>query len=301
MEGIIFNIQRYSLDDGPGMRTTVFVKGCPLSCLWCSNPESQDSQPMVTYRYTSCKGCGTCVKTCPKNAVTLDGDGVHIDRTVCDRCGECVKGCVYDALRLTGEVVTVEKLMKTIKRDKVYYQTSGGGVTCSGGEILMQPDFVAEIFRQCHAEGIHTCADTCGYGPEEAMRKILEHSDLVYFDIKHMNADRHREYTGVDNEIILKNLSIALASGVSVVIRVPLIPEHNDSEENLRAMAGYVSKLGSGIDHVCILPYHNYGANKYRMIDKTYPLEGLRKLTPEEEERAKNIIEGFGLKCKISK
>jgi pyruvate formate lyase activating enzyme len=210
MEGTIFNIQRYSLDDGPGTRTTIFVKGCPLSCLWCSNPESQDPKPMVAYRYTSCKACGSCAAACPKKAVAIDEAGVHIDRAACDRCGDCVKACPHGALRWSGEIRSVEQVMKTIMRDKVYYQTSGGGVTCSGGEILTQPDFVAEIFRRCRAEGIHTCADTSGYGPEEAMRKIMEHSDLVYFDIKHMNPEKHREYTGADNALIFKNLAVAL-------------------------------------------------------------------------------------------
>ncbi len=301
MEGTIFNIQRYSLDDGPGLRTTIFIKGCPLKCPWCSNPESQDPRPMVAYRYTSCKACGNCVRVCPQKAISLDGGGVHIDRSSCDRCGACVRGCVYEALRWSGESKTVEQLMKIVKRDKIYYQTSGGGVTCSGGEILGQPDFVAEIFRQCRAEGIHTCADTSGFGSEEAMRKIMEHTDLVYFDIKHMDASKHEEYTGVKNDAILRNLSVALEAGIPVVIRVPLIPEHNCGEENLRATEEYARSLGHGVDHVSLLPYHNYGANKYRMIDRSYPLEGLRRLSPEEENRAKEIMESYGLKCALSK
>ncbi len=301
MEGTIFNIQRYSIQDGPGMRTTVFVKGCPLKCLWCSNPESQEPEPVISNRYTACKRCGKCVEICPQNAVELTEEGVSIRRPLCDKCGKCVDACFYDAMHWTGEVVTVDKVMKTVLRDKLYYETSGGGVTCSGGEILFQPDFVAEIFRRCRAEGIHTNADTCGFGTEEAVRKVMAEADLCYYDLKHMDPEKHREYTGVDNARILRNLELTLSLGVKVVIRVPLIPEHNADEENIRALASYVKGLGEGVDSVCFLPYHSYGANKYRMIGWHYPLEGLRKLTEEEIGRAVEIVGSFGLRASVSK
>ena len=301
MEGTIFNIQRYSIQDGPGMRTTVFVKGCPLKCLWCSNPESQDPEPVISNRYTACKKCGKCVQVCPRSAVDLTEEGVSIDRSKCDGCGNCIDACFYDAMHWTGEVVTVDKVMKTVLRDKMYYETSGGGVTCSGGEILSQPDFVAEIFRRCREEGIHTNADTCGWGTEEAVRKVMAEADLCYYDLKHLDPEKHREYTGVDNARILRNLELTLSLGVKTVIRVPLIPEHNADEEHLRALAAYVKSLGEGVDSVCFLPYHSYGENKYRMIGRTYPLEGLRKLTEEEVRRAVEIVESFGLRAAVSK
>ncbi len=301
MEGTIFNIQRYSIQDGPGMRTTVFVKGCPLKCLWCSNPESQEQEPVISNRYTACKKCGKCVQVCPRSAVELTEEGVSIDRSKCDGCGSCVDACFYDAMHWTGEVVTVDKVMKTVLRDKMYYETSGGGVTCSGGEILSQPDFVAEIFRRCREEGIHTNADTCGWGTEEAVRKVMAEADLCYYDLKHMDPEKHRTYTGVDNARILRNLELTLSLGVKTVIRVPLIPEHNADDENIRALAAYVKGLGEGVDSVCFLPYHSYGENKYRMIGRTYPLEGLRKLTEEELRRAVEIVEGFGLRATVSK
>ncbi len=301
MEGTIFNIQRYSIQDGPGMRTTVFVKGCPLKCLWCSNPESQDPEPVISNRYTACKKCGKCVQVCPRSAVDLTEEGVSIDRSKCDGCGNCIDACFSDAMHWTGEVVTVDKVMKTVLRDKMYYETSGGGVTCSGGEILSQPDFVAEIFRRCREEGIHTNADTCGWGTEEAVRKVMSEADLCYYDLKHLDPEKHREYTGVDNARILRNLELTLSLGVKTVIRVPLIPEHNADEEHLRALAAYVKSLGEGVDSVCFLPYHSYGENKYRMIGRTYPLEGLRKLTEEEVRRAVEIVESFGLRAAVSK
>ena len=301
MEGTIFNIQRYSIQDGPGMRTTVFVKGCPLKCLWCSNPESQDPEPVISNRYTACKKCGKCAAICPQKAIELTEEGTVIDRSRCDGCGACVESCFYDAMHWTGEVVSVDQVMKTVLRDKLYYETSGGGVTCSGGEILSQPDFVAEIFRRCHAEGIHTNADTCGWGTEEALRKVMAEADLCYYDLKHMDPEKHREYTGVDNARILRNLELTLSLGVKVVIRVPLIPEHNADEAHIRSLAAYVKGLGEGVDSVCFLPYHSYGANKYRMIGRSYPLEGLRKLTDEEIAKAVEITEGFGLRATVSK
>ncbi len=301
MEGTIFNIQRYSIQDGPGMRTTVFVKGCPLKCLWCSNPESQEPAPVISNRYTACKRCGKCAEICPQNAVELTEEGVSIRRSLCDKCGKCVDACFYDAMHWTGELISVDQVMKTVLRDKMYYETSGGGVTCSGGEILSQPDFVAEIFRRCHAEGIHTNADTCGYGTEEAVRKVMAEADLCYYDLKHMDPEKHREYTGVDNAVILRNLELILSLGVKVVIRVPLIPEHNADEAHIRSLAAYVKGLGEGVDSVCFLPYHSYGENKYRMIGWHYPLEGLRKLTEEEIGKAVGIVEGFGLRAWVSK
>jgi pyruvate formate lyase activating enzyme len=300
IEGIVFNIQRYSIDDGPGLRTTVFLKGCPLTCLWCSNPESQNPSPEVTYRYTSCKQCGTCVKVCPVQAVTLDEDGVHIDRKACTKCGECVNNCVPKALQMSGKKMTVDEVFKIVKKDADYYEASGGGVTCSGGEILMQPEFVAELFKRSREAGYHTCADTSGFGDPAAMEKILECADLVYFDLKHLDPAAHKKYTGVSNDLILKNLELVVKKGVPVVIRVPLIPGYNNSDENLKALAKTVSELAQSAP-VNILPYHRYGANKYRMIDMTYQLDNVPELTQDELDHARSIIESFGLKCDISK
>lgn len=299
-EGIVFNIQRYSIDDGPGVRTTVFMKGCPLTCLWCSNPESQCMKPEVTYRYTSCKHCLTCVKVCPEQIITHDGDGIRIDRAKCTLCGECVKNCVPQALQISGKKMTVDEVFKVVKKDADYYEASGGGVTASGGEILAQADFVAALFKKCKEAGYHTNADTSGFGDPAALEKILEYSDLVFFDLKHLDPAKHQEYTGQSNELILSNLRLAVEKGVPMVIRVPLIPGYNDSAENLHALGKTVAALAKD-SVVNILPYHKYGANKYRMIDMTYQLEDVPELTPDELQRAKEIIESHGLKCEISK
>lgn len=299
LTGIVFNIQRYSIDDGPGVRTTVFFKGCPLSCLWCSNPESQNPLPEVTYRYTSCKRCGTCVKTCPLGIITLEEDGVHIDRKKCDRCGKCVEACVPEALRMSGDRMTVGEVFDVVKRDRDFYKVSGGGCTASGGEILMQADFVAELFRRCREESIHTCADTTGFGAKEAMEKILLHSDLVFFDLKQMDPALHKKQCGQSNELILNNLALVVEKNVPMVIRFPLIPGCNDSDENITAIAETVAGLTTEAP-VNILPYHAYGANKYRMIDKEYQLDDVKSPSTEELERVKKIIESYGLACEIS-
>ncbi len=300
IEGIVFNIQRYSIDDGPGVRTTVFVKGCPLTCLWCSNPESQDPLPEVTYRYSSCKRCAVCLKTCPLGIIDMQEDGVHIDRKSCDRCGKCVEACVTESLRISGKKMTVDEVFNVVKRDIDFYRVSGGGVTGSGGEILMQADFIAELFRRCREEEIHTCADTSGFGTKEAMEKILTHTDLVYYDLKQMDPVKHKEQCGQPNDLILSNLSLVVESKVPLVIRVPMVPGYTDSDENMAAIAKTVAGLTKEAP-VNILPYHNYGANKYRMIDRKYQLDGVKPPTEEELNRAKRIIESYGLKCEISK
>ncbi|NLO46935.1 MAG: glycyl-radical enzyme activating protein [Clostridiales bacterium] len=298
-EGIVFNIQRYSIDDGPGVRTTVFVKGCPLTCLWCSNPESQNPMPEVSYRYTSCKRCGTCVDACPVHAISLTHDGVHIDRKLCTSCGSCIESCLYEALAMSGKKMTVDEVFKVACKDKDYFEVSGGGLTVSGGEILAQPDFVAELFRRCRDEGIHTCADTSGCGEKAAMEKILTYSDLIYFDIKHMDSDKHQLYCGGPNDRILDNLKLVVNSGVPIVIRVPLIPGYNNSDENIAHISQTIVEFNKDIP-VNILPYHRYGANKYRMLDMVYPLDNVVSLTEDELKRARQIIESYGLNCEIS-
>jgi pyruvate formate lyase activating enzyme len=300
MEGIVFNIQRYSIDDGPGVRTTVFVKGCPLNCLWCSNPESIDPMPEVTYRYTSCKRCGTCMGACPIGAISLNETGIHIDRKKCQRCGTCVSVCIPEALQISGKRMTVEEVFKIVKKDVDYYEASGGGLTCSGGEVLAQSEFVAELFQRCRESGIHTCADTSGWGSRDAMDRILEYCDLVYFDLKHMNADEHKKLCGQSNYLILNNLALVAEKRVRLVLRVPLIPGCNVSEENITAIAETAARLVKEAP-IHILPYHRYGTSKYRMLDMIYPLETTESSTPEALERAKAIMESFGLQCEIKK
>lgn len=299
-QGMVFNIQRYSIQDGPGVRTTIFVKGCPLSCKWCSNPESQSGDKELTYRYSSCKHCQRCVAACPIGAISHDEDGIHIDRARCDGCGACLKVCMPSALSWSGNIMTAEEAVKPVLRDKDFYDNGGGGCTCSGGEILMQPDFVAAVFRICHENGIHTNADTTGFGSTEAMKKVLEYADMVYFDLKHIDSEEHRRMTGVPMEQILENLSLA-ASMRYVVIRIPLIPGYNDSDEVILGMCKIVKERTGGKSPMNILPYHRYGANKYRMIDRVYELDDIEPPTQEKLEHIRELIEGQGLTCIIEK
>ena len=298
--GTVFNIQRYSIDDGPGVRTTVFFKGCPLTCDWCSNPESQNPIPEVSWRYTSCKQCGTCVNACPEKALTLGDGDIRVEHKKCKLCGKCVDVCLQEALSISGKQMTVDEVFNVVKRDFDYYEASGGGVTASGGEILGQADFVSALFKKCREENIGTCADTSGFGDPAALKKILQHADIVLYDLKHMDPGEHTRACGQSNELILSNLGTAFKSDAEVVVRVPLIPEYNTSDEALNAIAQAVCELARDSE-VNIMPYHRYGANKYRMLGKTYLLEDLRELTHQEKTRAKEIFESFGSKCEISK
>ena len=232
--------------------------------------------------------------------ITLDDDGVHIDRESCDRCGKCVEACAPEALQMSGRKMTVEEVYDVVKRDADYYNVSGGGLTCSGGELLMQADFVAELFKRCREDEIHTCADTSGFGTREALEKVLAYTDLVYYDLKYMNPEEHKRNCGQSNDLILSNLSLVVDKGIPMVIRVPLVPGYNDSNVNITAIARTVSELAEGTP-VHIMPYHRYGENKYRMIDKKYQLDDVESPTEEKLEKAKRIFESFGLKCEISK
>ncbi|MDR2615645.1 MAG: glycyl-radical enzyme activating protein [Oscillospiraceae bacterium] len=300
IEGVVFNIQRYSIDDGPGIRTTVFLKGCPLRCPWCSNPESQSFAPQLFYRRTSCVRCGKCQASCPVGAVEPRGDGIAIDREKCVACGTCATVCAAGALAVRGEKMTAEQVWRVVRRDAVYYETSGGGVTCSGGEILSQPDFTAAIFKKCREEGIHTCADTSGFGTAEALDTVLEYADLIYFDIKHHDPRRHLELMGVSAEGIWQNLSRVARRKIPLTIRLPLIPEYNNSEDDLRATAELIQRLAPE-SSVSILPYHKYGESKYDAVGMQYALGGLRENTEAELRDAKAIFERYGFACEVSK
>ncbi|MCL2201779.1 MAG: glycyl-radical enzyme activating protein [Oscillospiraceae bacterium] len=299
MDGFIFNIQRYSIDDGPGIRTTVFVKGCAMRCPWCSNPESISAEPQLLHRFTTCTKCGDCAPACDKGAITFTPEtGPVFDRELCDVCGKCAWECINQAIKISGESMSIEKVWKTIKKDMVYYEESGGGVTCSGGEILMQPEFVNELFKKCRENGVHTCADTAGFGSAEALDLVLEYADLVYFDIKWLDPVRHEELTGVPLEPVVRNFKTICERGIPIVVRIPLIPDFDDNSDNLAAIAKFVKENAPGAD-VHIMPYHRYGESKYESLGIEYPLKGLRENTPEDLERARKIFEAEGVSVEV--
>jgi len=271
-QGLIFDIQRYCIEDGPGIRTTVFLKGCPLRCSWCSNPESQRSRIELMYSRLNCTLCGMCVKTCEKNAPSLLLDRIVTDRSKCDACGDCVATCPNGARQLAGYWVKPEEVVEEIVRDSLFFLNSAGGITLSGGEPLYQAAFTAEVLRLCQWHGIHTTIETCGYSSEKALLNVLRFVDLVLLDIKHMTSKKHKEYTGMDNERILNNARCISREGVATIIRYPLIPGFNDNRDNVVKTAEFVERLDS-VEKVEFVPYHNYGSEKYKKLDRDYEWE----------------------------
>jgi pyruvate formate lyase activating enzyme len=298
-KGIVFNIQRFSIQDGPGIRTTVFLKGCPLHCAWCSNPESQDFRPEIVHRDSLCTKCGLCVSVCPEKAVSFQDKGLSIDRKKCTNCGKCVKVCIPRALKVFGEEMTAGKVFRIIIKDADFFWNSGGGVTASGGEPLAQPDFVAALFKLCQDNGIDTCIETSGCASAQALKKVLPFTSLVLFDVKLADVNSHRKWTGVTNEDILRNLRLALASSVHLTIRVPLIPGINDLNQELEKIARIALNSAKKPLKVELLPYHRFGMGKYQQLDREYELTELETPKAPEIQRAKELLESDGLECEV--
>jgi pyruvate formate lyase activating enzyme len=294
--GIVFDIKHFAVHDGPGIRTTVFLKGCPLRCLWCHSPESQSPRPEVAYYPNLCISCGACVEACPNGAQTLGTP--KILRELCTGVGRCAEECYAGATIIYGREASVGEILEEIDKDRLLYETSGGGVTLSGGEPTMQPGFAATLLDALKEHGYHTALDTSGHAERSIFERVLANADLVLYDLKHMDSFTHEEITGVPNGLILANLERAAASGKTLVVRVPIIPGHNDSPENFKAMAGFLGGL-RGVEAVELLPYHNLGAPKYMALGREYSLEGLRSPEPVELSELGRILEAEGLRVVI--
>lgn len=265
-KGIIFNIQRYSIHDGPGIRTTVFFKGCPLKCFWCQNPESQSNEAEVFLIRSNCILCGRCVAVCPTGASSLLENGSAIDRSKCIGCGKCVEVCPGEARKLAGSYVTTDEVMQEVMRDVKFYENSGGGITLSGGEPTAQPEFALSILRSSKEAGLHTVLDTCGHVAWSTMKRLLDYTDLVFLDIKTVDRKRHSEATGRPNRLILENAK-QIAGYRPMRVRVPMIPNFNDSPEDVRVIARFVREELGEID-IDLLPYNKMGEVKYERLGK---------------------------------
>lgn len=272
VSGIIFDIQRFSVHDGPGIRTLVFLKGCPLACLWCSNPESQRFAPELLFDPTACLACGGCAEVCPHGAVWRTAERVAYDRGRCPACGACADACPAEARTVAGRRVAAPDVVAEVLKDAPFYANSGGGVTLGGGEPLAQSDFAREILAGCRHHGVHTAIETCGHVPWGAIESILPWADLFLYDLKHVDAATHRGQTGGDVALILSNLARLVGVGPTVIVRVPVVPGFNDTVEDIRAIARHVARLG--IAELHLLPYHRLGKNKYRLAGRRYDFSG---------------------------
>lgn len=269
-ENLYFDIMKFAIHDGPGIRTTLFLKGCPLDCAWCHNPESISPDKELMFKEQKCTGCGKCVEACPQqcHAIIPPADGSSkschtIDFEKCTACGACVKVCLYDALSIVGMAVDADEILNEMLKDKSYYETSGGGITISGGEPMMQFDFLQIFVQKAKTAGLHVCLDTSGYAPWKRYEKVLPFVNLVHLDYKETDPEKHREYTGVDNKLILENLARMDGLGTSIILRCPIIPGLNDREEHFRAIAGLANTY-SHIKEVHVLPFHPMGMNKWQ-------------------------------------
>lgn len=309
LTGKVYDIQGFSVQDGPGIRTTVFLKGCPLRCPWCHSPESQQFHSQLSWISMRCIGiekCGKCLTACPKDAIT-PGETIqhavskeniqliHVDRNICNNCGDCAAVCYPDALFMCGTDYKVDELAEKLSQDMPFFEQSGGGVTISGGEALSQPEFTLALLKALKEKGISTALDTTGFTKKENIDAVLPYTDLFLYDLKHMRSDQHKAVTGVPNEIILENAKRIAEAGGKLQVRIPVIPRFNDSEENIRETGEFCKSLGDAVTVIQLLPYHNMGVMKYQRISNDHKVLEAPVPTDEKIQSLKNILEDSGL------
>ena len=292
-KGFIFNIQRFSLHDGPGIRTTIFFKGCPLKCLWCQNPEGLSISNEIFQYSAKCIGCKSCLESCPEGAISFDGQDVVIDRHICKLCMICADNCPTGALEALGMEMTIKEITDETLKDRVIFEESGGGVTLSGGEPLMQLDFVTELLKTMKELNINTAVETSGFVSMEALKKVSPWTDLFLYDLKLLDPERSKEYTGISSKTIIDNLKYLAQNGSQLIIRMPLVPGINDHHDHLRLMA--VTLKENGINELELIPYHSLGANKYRGLNMEYQLQELEPPSKKQMAVARDIFLSEGI------
>lgn len=309
LTGRVYDIQGFSVQDGPGIRTTVFLKGCPLRCPWCHSPESQEFHTQLSWMAMKCVGidaCGRCLDACTKGAISPgkvtkhpstreDVQHITIDRSICDNCGDCAAACCYKSLYMCGTDYTVAELADRLSRDIPFYEESGGGVTISGGEALSQPEFTLQLLKNLKDRGIHTALDTTGHVHYKFIDQALPYTDLFLYDLKHMDSRQHKTVIGVGNERILENARKIADAGGKIQIRIPIIPNFNDSEENIRQTGEFCKILGGAVELIQLLPYHNLGVMKYQRIDDKKKVLEAKPPSDEKIQSLKKILENMGL------
>ena len=292
-KGIVFNIQKFSVNDGPGIRTVVFLKGCPLRCKWCANPESQLVRTEIMWDEKKCAGCHHCIEVCPAQAVSLKEGKITIDSSKCDGCGKCFRECPGRALKNEGELKTVEKVMDAVMQDLPFYEESGGGMTLSGGEMLAQPDFAQSLLLAAKEDGLHTCCETTGFAKQEVFAEVIESIDAILFDVKHWNTEKHKEGTAVSNEQILANLKYAIDQGKDVLPRIPVIPGFNDSADDAANLARVIREAGG--TKCQLLPFHQFGENKYEQLGREYAYKDVTAYHREDLEEYRQTLIANGV------
>ena len=296
---LVFDIKRYSINDGPGIRVTIFLKGCPLNCQWCHNPESISPKIQKLFTASKCIGCGECCRICPVQACTLTAGGIVTDEKLCTLCGKCAEVCPTLATEMSGQDLSVEELIEIIEKERPFFEQSGGGVTFSGGEPLLYPEFLLELLDACGKKNIHSAIDTSGYVKGETLLRVAGHTDLFLYDLKMIDAERHRHFTGVDNQLILHNLKALAETGAAIQVRIPLIGGVNDDLQSVRAFAVYVAGLAGVSKEVNLLPFHDVARGKDMKLGRERDLSALKEPGPESVARALEIFSEHGLAASV--
>lgn len=298
LTGYVFNIQRYSLHDGPGIRTTVFLSGCPLSCGWCSNPESKYLHGALMHNAKTCLRCGRCAEACSLDAITMTPEGPAIDRDRCNLCGACVDVCPPHALKISAKQMSVVDVMAVVEPDRPFYRRSGGGVTLSGGEPLLQPEFASALLQAAKRAGINTALETAGLAPWAVLEAVIPWVDYLLYDVKHLDSEVHKIYTGVPNDIILDNLRKAAPLSRHLIARVPVIPGFNATNGEIEGIAQFVLELGY-VKEMHLLPYHRHGKAKYAQLDRAYGFNDAPPLSKEREDELLDLVRNMGIECRL--